>query len=247
MRPNPASKGARSSTFTWSAGERSVGSEAHERPASDTSALLTLPRRRSIFQDGKPVTAYYEVVEGDVLIYRHVSKLRRQVFRVARAGAWIGATVGSTYLHTAETLTICKLRKRQRAEVESSPDLSKRLHEQIEYELELIQDLAVLLGRRTALERVAAFLLDLHPVLRLASPAAAAEVKVSTSLRRRDIGDYLGLNVETISRNIALLKRNGIISTGKRGEFKLIDPAALQGILEADTMLGLLDVLPRAG
>ena len=114
--------------------------------------------------------------------------------------------------------------------------------------MDALQDHALLLGRKSAIERIASFLLALPS---LGSPYERVPLGVEANafaiaLGQRDIGDYLGLKVETVSRNLATLKRRMIIATGKRGQFRLLDLDALRTIAFAG--LGphrVLDYRPR--
>jgi CRP/FNR family transcriptional regulator len=88
--------------------------------------------------------------------------------------------------------------------VDSRPHLLRRLHEFAGHELSLAQDQMLLLGRRTADEKVAAFLLNLRARY---ARIGRASVNVPLPMTRRDIADYLGLTIETVSRTMTKLAR----------------------------------------
>lgn len=196
----------------------------------DTSSLERL-RRQAVFREGMAAGTIYEIVEGGVIIYKTLADGRRQIFDILGPGALIGNAAGKSYHYSAECLTKCRLIKYSPVEVEGSLSLQKRLSQQVLGMMEALQQHALLLGRRTAMERIAHFLLQL-PQLSVRLGRQPGETLVQTALKQRDIGDYLGLKVETVSRNLAILKRRTIIATGKRGQFLLLDPAALQRMAE---------------
>lgn len=190
-------------------------------------------RRETIFREGTAATAVYEIADGGVIIYRALEDGRRQIFAILGPGAWIGSSAGHDYHYSAECLTSVRLIRYDRDEIDSSFTLQRQLMLHVQRMLDSLQEHAVLLGRRTAMERLAWFLLAL-PQLSARLGKQPRGGMVQTMLKQRDIGDFLGLKVETISRNLAILKRRMIIATGKRGQFRLLDPEALRRMAEPD-------------
>jgi len=198
-----------------------------------------IDKRALIFAEGATARGVWEIVEGTIIVFKKLADGRRQIMEVVRAGGWIGAPNSPFYTCSAETLTRSKLRFYGHGEFASSPLLRSRVSDYLETRIEALQDHALLLGRKSAMERIAWFLLAL-PALgapaRLTSSLgceAATGVEVaafSIALKQRDIGDFLGLKVETVSRNLAELKRRMIIATGKRGQFLLLNKSALRSI-----------------
>ena len=88
--------------------------------------------------------------------------------------------------------------------VDGRPHLLRRLHEFAGHELSLAQDQMLLLGRRTAEEKVAAFLLNLQARY---ARIGKTSVNVPLPMSRQDIADYLGLTIETVSRTLTRLAR----------------------------------------
>ena len=88
--------------------------------------------------------------------------------------------------------------------IEGKPHLLRRLHEFAGHELSLAQDQMLLLGRRTAEEKVAAFLINLQARY---ARIGAASVTVPLPMSRQDIADYLGLTIETVSRSLTKMAR----------------------------------------
>lgn len=195
--------------------------------APDGAVEIDRMRRQTVFREGTASGSLYEILEGGVIIFKTLGDGRRQIFDILGPGSLIGNAAGQTYNYSAECLTKCRLLKYSPAEVAVSATLQQRMSHQLLRMIEALQEHALLLGRRTAMERIASFLLAL-PQLSIRLGRQPGEGLLQTALKQRDIGDYLGLKVETVSRNLAILKRSTIISTGKRGQFRLLDMAALQ-------------------
>ncbi len=203
------------------------------RPVSDIicqNETVALRKRTIVFSEGAPIGGIWEIVEGSVIVFKTLADGRRQITEVARAGGWLGSPDRPTYNCSAETLTKCRLRLHCIREFSASPVLQSRHSEHLLRQVDALQDHALLLGRKSAIERIASFLLALPalgaPYERV--PLGAEANAFWIALGQRDIGDYLGLKVETVSRNLATLKRRMIIATGKRGQFRLLDREALR-------------------
>lgn len=207
-------------------------SEAAAAIGRTESEVLERGRRQSVFREGGSAGHIYEIIEGGVIVFKTMGDGRRQIFDILGPGALIGSAAGASYRYSAECLTKCRFLKYSSGDVAGSQSLQKRLAQQLLSMIESLQEHALLLGRRTAMERIAYFLLNL-PDLSVRLGRQPGEAMVQTAMKQRDIGDYLGLKVETVSRNLAILKRQTIIATGKRGQFLLLDMAALQRMVES--------------
>ena len=98
-------------------------------------------------------------------------------------------------------------------------------------ELATAQDQMLLLGRKSAKEKVASFLLMLS---KRAGERGQAENPIFMPMTRSDLGDYLGLTMETVSRTISQLKAARLISLQAGHKLRLEDPDALQDMAEGD-------------
>src|SRR5665648_919115 len=90
-------------------------------------------------------------------------------------------------------------------------------------DLRQTQDHLLLLGRKNALERLAAFLLEM-------ARRVGAESVLDLAMPRHDIADYLGLTLETVSRMFAELKEMGMIRLESARRVHLIDMARLKAM-----------------
>jgi CRP/FNR family transcriptional regulator, anaerobic regulatory protein len=127
-------------------------------------------------------------------------------------------------------VTVCQFNRAAFARFsEQKPNLLRRLNDLTACELNQARDHMVLLGRRSAEEKVATFLVDWRDRLaRLGEVAATVPLPMS----RQDIADYLGLTIETVSRTFTKLDRAGVIEIVPRG-IRLLDSARAEALAAA--------------
>jgi len=165
-------------------------------------------QRTEIVSEGEAVNTIYNITEGTVRTYRLLPDGRRQIFGFLMAGDFLGLSLPETYGFSADAITpvrTCRFtRSRFEAFLESKPRLLRRLHDAAGHEIALAQDHMVLLGRRTAEEKVAGFLVGLRDRLQRIGGGA---VMIPLPMTREDIADHLGLTIETVSRIFTKLVR----------------------------------------
>jgi CRP/FNR family transcriptional regulator len=186
-------------------------------------------RETMLFQ-GDPAASVYNVTGGTVRLYRLLPDGRRQIVGFLLPGDFLGLALSETYAFSAdavEPVTTCRFTRAAFAGlVDAKPHLLRRLHEAATHELALAQDHMVLLGRRTAEEKVAVFLLALRERLRRLGRGV---VTLPLPMTRQDMADYLGLTIETVSRTLTrLAKRKAIVVVP--GGVRLLDPAQLEAL-----------------
>jgi CRP/FNR family transcriptional regulator, nitrogen fixation regulation protein len=161
-----------------------------------------------IYGEGEPSEYVYQVIRGAVRTYKLLNDGRRQIGAFHLAGDVFGLDPGSAHRLTAEAITDTTVRlvKRRSLEVAagSNVQVAHNLWTMTAGELRHAEDHMLLLGRKTAMERVATFLLEMDR--RLAKTGLMA-----LPMCRRDIGDYLGLTLETVSRALSQLNDQGIL------------------------------------
>lgn len=165
-------------------------------------------REEEIYGEGEGAEFVYKIVGGAVRTHNILNDGRRQITGFHLPGDLFGLESGATHRHTAEALTetrvlIFKRRQIERAAA-SFAEVACQLWTRATTELRHAQDLAVLLGRCTAQERIAAFLIEVDERLGGTSTFALP-------MTRRDIADYLGLTVETVSRTLSLMEEHGAL------------------------------------
>jgi CRP/FNR family nitrogen fixation transcriptional regulator len=161
-----------------------------------------------IYGEGEPAEYVYQVIRGAVRTYKLLSDGRRQIGAFHLAGDVFGLDPGSAHRLTAEAIadTTVRLVKRRSLEVAagSNVKVAHHLWTMTAGDLRHAEDHMLLLGRKTAMEKVATFLLEMDRRLAKAGMMALP-------MCRRDIGDYLGLTLETVSRALSQLNDQGIL------------------------------------
>lgn len=179
--------------------------------ASIASTSRATPNQ-TIIQEGEPAEALFNVTEGTVKIYKLLPDGRRLITGFLFAGDFLGLALNESYAYSAEAVgnaRLCRFpRRRFEGLMERLPHLEKRLLLNASNELMQAQDQMLLLGRKTARERIATFLLQLS---RRQVERNEAPEPVQLPMSRADIADYLGLTTETVSRTFTQLKITGII------------------------------------
>jgi len=165
-------------------------------------------RGAEIFGEAEPAEYVYQVVEGAVRSYKLLSDGRRQIGAFHLVGDIFGLENGSAHRFTAEAIvdTTVRLAKRVSLEhvAEEDATVARDLLDMTTSNLQHAENHMLLLGRKTSLERVAAFLLEMDTRLNAAGVMALP-------MSRRDIADYLGLTLETVSRALSCLHEKGIL------------------------------------
>lgn len=167
---------------------------------------MNVSRDQEIFGEGAPAGPVYKVVKGAVRSFRLLSDGRRQICDFYLPRDVFGIELGADHRTTAEALmdTVLVAASRSTLGDESDAGANRRLWRQAMKALQRSQDHAVTLGRRSASERLANFLVDMAARL---GGSEALELPMS----RQDIADYIGLTIETVSRTLAQFQILGLI------------------------------------
>ena len=170
-------------------------------------------RRQSVFFEEDEAESLFIVKCGVASVSKSLGDGRRQVTGFLYPADLCGLAIDGHYANSVEAVTNLSLyrfaRRQSEDLLERFPKLERRLLEQAGNELAVAQDQLVLLGRKTATEKVASFLLMISEHLRR---NGLSDNPIWLPMTRQDIGDYLGLTTETASRVFAHLERRGAIS-----------------------------------
>ena len=167
---------------------------------------MNVSRDQEIFGESEPADQVFKVVEGAVRSFRLLSDGRRQICDFYLPGDVFGIELGADHRTTAEALTdtVLVVARRSTLGDEGDAGANRRLWRQAMKALQRSQDHAVTLGRRSASERLANFLVDMAARL---GGGEALELPMS----RQDIADYIGLTIETVSRTLTQFQILGLI------------------------------------
>jgi CRP/FNR family nitrogen fixation transcriptional regulator len=174
------------------------------------------------------------VIEGAVRSHKLLSDGRRQIGAFHLAGDIFGLENGDFYRFTAEAIvdTTVRFMKRESLERVAKTDsaIIRSILSMTTDNLQHAENHMLLLGRKTSVERVAAFLVEMDHRLTLAGVMALP-------MNRRDIADYVGLTLETVSRALTVLKKKGFLKfLGQtQREIAVLNPAGLAELAEFDS------------
>jgi CRP/FNR family transcriptional regulator len=190
---------------------------------------LKLAPGQALFHEGDPATRVFTLTKGALKLYKLLADGRRQVTGFVFPGDFLGISVADEHGFSAEALEPAQLCWFPRARfddfVEQHAPVERELYRMAAHGLAAAQEQFVLLGRKTATERIASFVLTLA-----ARGAPGATVRLPMS--RSDIADYLGLTKETVSRVLSALKRDGVIRLEALDRIHILDRERLALLAE---------------
>lgn len=165
-----------------------------------------------LLSQGERILSYANILKGVVKLTKRMSDGRQQIVGLQFAPNFIGRPFADESALTAEAATdveICAVSKPALDNMMiHAPDLGHRLHRQALVELDEARDWMLTLGRKTAREKVASFL---HLIATHSTRDGRGTLRFELPLSRQDIGDFLGLTVETVSRQMTKLRRENVI------------------------------------
>ena len=193
---------------------------------------LRLGAGQPLFHEGDPAMSVFTLTSGAIKLYKLLPDGRRQVTGFMHPGDFLGISVDDEHAFTAEALEHSQLcsfpRSRFDNFVEENVEVERELYRLAAHELAAAQQQMVLLGRKTATERLASFFLALAE---RAERAIDGEIRfIRLPMSRSDIADYLGLTKETVSRVLALLKRQRLIRLDAIDRIEILDRASLEQV-----------------
>lgn len=210
--------------------------------ASTTSGEAKLPAvkglRRSLLsreivcQQGDAAERVYQLEHGVIMLYQILQDGRRQIVDVLDAGDYFGFGDGDVQDCFAETLTDCEVTVWRIRDAQSCPVWRDTFSRAVQRKLGAMHSHVTLLGKKTALERVASMLMRLvrecaGPVCLGAASFGYATRVHEVHMSRQEMADYLGLTLETVSRIISQLKRDGLIEAPRPSQMVIKDPCRL--------------------
>jgi CRP/FNR family nitrogen fixation transcriptional regulator len=203
----------------------------HWQPAasdalSPPGVPMSFGRNAEIFAEGEEAGYVYRVVSGVVRLSKLLPDGRRQISAFHLPGDMFGFEIDDLHSATAEAIVPTKIvafKWQSLAGTGASAGLVRELLSRTMMGLRHTQDHLLLLGRKNALERLAAFLLE------MAGRLGTKQV-LDLAMPRHDIADYLGLTLETVSRMFAELKEIGIIKLESSRRVHLLDTGKLKAM-----------------
>ncbi len=190
-----------------------------------TGVPMNFGKDEEVYGQDEEADLVYRVIDGAVRTTRVLSDGRRQIGDFYLKGDIFGLETGPRHRFSAEAVRNSQILVVKASALKSAgADLERLDHMTTRRELDRALEHVLLLGRKTAHERVASFLLDL--VHKAKAPV------IDLPMGRQDIADYLGLTIETVSRMLSLLQSNRIVSFCATRQFRVINLDGLMDLAE---------------
>lgn len=177
---------------------------------------------------------YSNILSGVVKLTKLMPDGRQQIVGLQFAPDFVGRPFSDNSNIVAEAATDVRLCSFPKTVIEKiikeTPAMEHRLHEQHMRELDEARDWMLTLGRKNAIEKVASFILMLVTHIDPEKGSVVSDIEIGLPLKRADIADYLGLTIETVSRQVTNLRKAGVISVNDRKSIVVIDSNKLESI-----------------
>ena len=201
----------------------------------DASSLVRLPARGAVFREGDRANAVFTLVDGAAKLLRTLPDGRQQIIGFRFPGDLIGYTARDRYPCDAELVcdaTVCRVdRVKLEAMSRGCSGISHRLLELCAEDLAAAQEQLAAMAQRSSEGRVAAFLLMLRDAARR---NGSSGTELALPMTRADIGDYLGLTIESVSRVFAGFRRAGLLQEPMRGTVRLLDMPGIESLASGE-------------
>jgi CRP/FNR family transcriptional regulator, anaerobic regulatory protein len=197
------------------------------------AALRRVEAKEFVFVEGDPMTHLFRIETGAIALYKILSDGRRQIVGFAYAGDLIGLGGEGEHVMNAQAIKPTRLRCLPIATLHRSASkdaaFACKLYEALTRELTSTREVMLITGQRSAMERVAGFLLAFS---RRNQRNGRDPADVELPMTRADIGDFLGLTIETVSRTFSKLKALRMIDLPQSNHVKLLDLDELERLAE---------------
>jgi CRP/FNR family transcriptional regulator len=199
------------------------------------AALRRVEAKEFVFTEGDPATHLFRVETGAIALYKVSADGRRQIVGFAYPGDLIGLGSKNEHMMNAQAVKPTRLRCLPIGALYHSasndPALGFKLYEALARELAATRDLMLTTGQRSAMERVVSFLLAFS---RRSARNGQDPLEFELPMTRGDIGDFLGLTIETVSRTFSKLKALGLIELAQSNRVRLGNIDELRSIAEGE-------------
>jgi CRP/FNR family nitrogen fixation transcriptional regulator len=178
-----------------------------------------------LYAEGDTATSLYRVSSGVLRTYKLLPDGRRQIDDFLFEGDFFGLEARKEHSFGAEAVTDAAVIRYSRTRLDGmaaeDARLSARLLQLTLKRLGKAHDRLMLLGRKTAEEKLASFLLEMLD-------RSEFKDSIDLAMSRTDIADYLGLTIETVSRTFSVLKQERVIALPSSHRVIVRDRRALE-------------------
>jgi CRP/FNR family transcriptional regulator len=188
---------------------------------------------QTIFFAGDSLEFVGSVVSGVSSLTRTLPDGRVQMVGLLLPSDFIGRphreTIDCDVIAETDILLCCFRRKPFEKMIEDTPHVGQRLLEMTLDELDAAREWMLVLGRKTAREKIASLLHMIAVRMKSLEQGDAAVATFTLPITRETMANYLGLTIETVSRQMSALKKDGIIAFDERRDIRVPDLEALKG------------------
>lgn len=196
-----------------------------------TGAKLRFDRGETIFNEGDTAEYAYSVVSGAVRLCKHLSDGRRQIAQFLLPGDFFSFVDMAEHSFTAEAVCdvvlACYPQRQIERLSEERPAIRRFFASLLSRRVRDVQNHLVMLGRQTAREKVASFL-----VMLIEREGAGEAGHLELRMSRQDIADFLGLTIETVCRVLSAMKREKLIGIPGLHELTIRDVDTLYALAD---------------
>lgn len=198
----------------------------------------SLAAQETLFSEGDPALHLFTPLDGAIKLYKLMPDGRRQITGFFFPGDLFGFAAGAVHATTAEAVvptTVCRFATNRLDQLFAlSPTIERVVYRRALAKLARFHDQMLLLGRKTAAEKLATFLVSLSDrAVDRGEPASPVLIPMG----RADIADYLGLTIETVSRTLTRFRAAGLVDLPNPGTVYVCAPDRLRAL--ADGIAGL--------
>lgn len=178
-----------------------------------------LQKSEYLFNSGDKFTSIYAVRSGSIKTFSESEQGDEQITGLYLPGELLGLDAINESIHPCsaialETTSLCEIPFDTLESLSSEiPELHHQLFRIMSKEIANDQSLLMLMAQKSADERLAAFLVNLSSRLKARN---FSETEFNLTMSRKDIGNYLGLTIETISRTFSRFQSEGLLSTQRK-------------------------------
>ncbi|WP_019954821.1 transcriptional regulator FnrL [Yoonia vestfoldensis] len=187
---------------------------------------------QTVFFAGDPLEFVGSIVSGVASLTRTMPDGRVQMVGLLLPADFMGRpnreTIDNDIVAETDLMLCCFRRKPFEKLIEQTPHVGQRLLEMTLDELDAAREWMLVLGRKTAREKIASLLYMIATRMVKLKPGAHAQVAFILPITRETMANYLGLTIETVSRQMTALKKDGIIAFDDRRDITVPDLEALK-------------------
>ncbi len=175
----------------------------------------TVSSDQELFSADVPTKSYSNILAGVVKLTKLMADGRQQIVGLQFAPDFLGRPFKQSpgvFAEAATEVRLCSFPTKILEDmISESPELEHRLHEQALKELDEAREWMLTLGRKTASEKTASFLYMIATHIIPDKGTDGNTIRFDIPIKRADMADFLGLTIETVSRQITKLRKAGII------------------------------------